>query len=144
MGLNALYVNLAGREEHGIVHAGAERDGLLADLTRRLDAEKPAIERVSRLPANADRYAPDLIVGYARGYRASWETTLGGVPPEVMSNNDDAWIGDHCMAAEAVPGILVVNRRVTAGDPQLKDLTVTILKEFGVQPAPEMKGRAIY
>ena len=36
MGLNALYINLAGRDEHGIVAPGVERDGLVADLARRL------------------------------------------------------------------------------------------------------------
>ena len=144
MGLNALYVNLAGREEHGIVHAGAERDGLLADLTRRLDAEKPAIERVSRLPANADRYAPDLIVGYARGYRASWETALGEVGNEVFTPNEDAWIADHCIAADQVPGTLVTTRRVRLGYPALKDLTVTILQYFDIPSEPAMKGRSIY
>jgi hypothetical protein len=97
-----------------------------------------------RLPRNNNRFAPDLIIGYAPGYRASWETALGAVPPDVFTKNDDAWIGDHCIAADAVPGILVGNRKLTVKDPQLKDLTVTILKEFGVLPTQEMKGRAIY
>jgi len=38
--------------------------------------------------------------------------------------DDDAWIGDHCMAAEAVPGILVTNRKTAISNPRLKDLTV--------------------
>jgi predicted AlkP superfamily phosphohydrolase/phosphomutase len=144
MGLNALYVNLAGREEYGIVHQGAERDGIVADLARRLSAEKPAIESVSVLPSGRNRFAPDLIVGYAAGYRASWETALGEVPSEVVTQNDDAWIADHCIAADAVPGILVGNRRPVVGDPNLKDLTVTILQQFGVSAAPGMKGRNVY
>ena len=78
---------------------------------RRLLAEKPAIESVTPVPRTRNPYAPDLIVGYAPGYRASWETALGEAPPEVIVNNDDAWIGDHCIAAEAVPGILVTNRK---------------------------------
>jgi predicted AlkP superfamily phosphohydrolase/phosphomutase len=144
MGLNALYLNVVGRERDGIVHDGPERASLTADLMRRLQAEKPAIESVSRLPRNGNRFAPDLIVGYAPGYRGSWETALGAVPRDVIVNNDDAWIGDHCIAAEAVPGILVANRKPGLTDPQLKDLTVTILKEFGVAPLAEMKGRAIF
>ena len=31
MGLNALYINLAGREKNGIVHSGAERDAVVAE-----------------------------------------------------------------------------------------------------------------
>ena len=144
MGLNALYVNLSGREKYGIVQPGAARDALIADLVRRLDAEKPAIENVTLLPRTGNRFAPDLIVGYAPGYRASWETALGAVPPEVITENDDAWIADHCIAAQAVPGILVTNRPMQVAAPQLKDLTVTILKAYGVPPLPAMKGRAIY
>src|ERR1035441_8833781 len=144
MGLNALYINLAGREKNGIVHDGAERDALTDELVNRLQLDKPAIETVFRMPPTTNRFAPDLIVGYAPGYRASWETALGEVPRDVIMDNDDAWIGDHCIAAEAVPGILVVNRKIALIDPQLKDLTVTILKEFGVPPAAEMKGRPIY
>ena len=52
MGLNALYLNLAGREQHGIVHDGSERDALVAELKRRLEAERPAIESVSRPAAH--------------------------------------------------------------------------------------------
>lgn len=137
MGLNALYINRT-------VHDGPEREALLADLTHHLLAEKPAIENVTRMPRNGNRYAPDLIVGYAPRYRASWETALGEAPAEVIVPNDDAWIGDHCIAAEAVPGILITNRKPTLTDPRLKDLTVTILKEFGVPAPAEMKGRAIY
>jgi predicted AlkP superfamily phosphohydrolase/phosphomutase len=144
MGLNALYVNLAGREQHGIVHDGAERDALIGEVTRRLLAEKPAIESISPVPPNHNRFAPDLIVGYAPGYRASWETALGEAPPDIITANDDAWIADHCIAADAVPGILVSNRKTSVADPQLEDLTVTILKAFGVPPTPDMKGRAIY
>jgi hypothetical protein len=29
-------------------------------------------------------------------------------------------------------------------DPQLKDLTVTVLKEFGMQPDAAMNGRPVY
>jgi predicted AlkP superfamily phosphohydrolase/phosphomutase len=144
IGLNALYINLAGREKYGMVHDGPEREALITDLIQSLEAEKPAIQNVTRMPRTGNRFEPDLIVGYAPGYRASWETALGDAPPQVIEPNNDAWIGDHCIAAEAVPGILVTNRKPTVADPGLKDLTVTILKEFGVLPPPEMKGREIY
>ena len=150
MGLNALYVNLAGRERHGIVQPGAERDKLVADLVRRLGAFRdPAtgqavIADVSSPGKSASRFAPDLIVGYAPPYRASWETAMGGVPGTVIEPNRDAWIGDHCMAAASVPGVLLGTRRPRLTDPGLKDLPVTILKEFGIAPPPPMTGRAIY
>ena len=42
--------------------------------------------------------APDLLVGYRRGYRASWQTALGAAPLSEIEDNRDTWIGDHCMA----------------------------------------------
>ena len=42
------------------------------------------------------RLAPDLIVGYSRGYRASWATCLGGLTEAVLLDNDSAWSADHC------------------------------------------------
>jgi hypothetical protein len=114
LGLNALYINAQG---------AAEREAILARLIPRLEAEKPAIQTVSRVPSSWSPYAPDLIVGYAPGYRASWETALGEAPPDIVETNNDAWIGDHCMAAEAVPGVLFARHRV----PSLKELSTVIL-----------------
>jgi hypothetical protein len=114
LGLNALYVNAKGT---------AGREAILARLIPRLEAEKPAIQTVSRVPSSSSPYAPDLVVGYAPGYRASWETALGEAPPNIIEPNNDAWIGDHCMAAEAVPGVLFARHRV----PSLKELSTVIL-----------------
>ena len=41
--------------------------------------------------------APDLIVGYADGYRVSWESALGKVTPALIDDNPKAWSGDHCL-----------------------------------------------
>ncbi len=141
MGLNGLYLNLADR---------AERDRTLEELARRLrefrdpETGQLVIADVQAVGKSASVYAPDLIVGYAPGYRASWEGALGGVSADVIRINTDAWIGDHCIAAAAVPGVLLGNRRPRIPNPQLKDLTVTILKEFGVAPDAAMSGRAVY
>ena len=149
MGLNALYINLAGREKYGVVHSGAERDAVLADLTRKLrefrdpDSGVPVVADVVELGKSASRFKPDLIVGYAPPYRASWETALGRAPVGVIEDNRDAWIGDHCMAASAVPGTLISTRKPFS-EPSLKDLPVTILNEFGIAPGPRMTGRVIY
>ena len=88
--------------------------------------------------------APDLIVGYAREYRSSWETALGEFPPELFSVNKKKWSGDHCMAAEAVPGILVTNKKVRIDDPALYDIGPTVLKEFGLEKEEGMVGRYLF
>jgi hypothetical protein len=62
----------------------------------------------------------------------------------VLADNNEAWIGDHCIAPEFVPGVLISNRRSRLADPKLKDLTVSILKLFGVQPDAAMDGKVIY
>ena len=59
---------------------------------------------------NATALAPDLIVGYCRGYRASWATCLGDLTDEVLLDNDSAWSADHCADALEVPGVLFCNR----------------------------------
>jgi hypothetical protein len=134
MGLNALYVK-----------PGPDHDAVLASVTQKLLAFKPVIADVSNPGPSTSRYEPDLIVGYAPPYRASWETALGQAPDaDVIVPNNDAWIGDHCMSAAAVPGSLLGTRKPRVADPSLKDLPVTILKEFGIAPDPHMTGRAIY
>jgi predicted AlkP superfamily phosphohydrolase/phosphomutase len=90
------------------------------------------------------QYVPDLIVGFAPGYRSSWDGSLGSPLGPVIADNEDAWIGDHCMAPEFVPGVLVSNRKSRAPSPRLKDLTVSILSLYGVRPSAGMDGRVIY
>jgi hypothetical protein len=55
--------------------------------------------------------APDLVIGYAPGYRASWQTTLGAVPSALIEDNTQRWSGDHCIDPEAVPGVLFTSFR---------------------------------
>lgn len=151
-GLNGLYLNLAGREKHGSIEPGPRRDATLANLREQLlafrdpESGKQVIETVdltNATTANA-RVAPDLIVGYAPGYRASWQTALGGVPAPLIYDNTDAWIGDHCINAADVPGILFTNGPAANPNPGLRDVTVSVLHAFGVKADAQMPGRSIY
>jgi hypothetical protein len=135
MGLNALYVK-----------PGAEHDRNVAEIASKLRELRdpvtgaPVVEQVAVHPTE-----PAITVGYARGYRASWETGLGEAPATgIIQVNSDAWIGDHCMAAGEVPGVLLGTRRPVISNPGLKDLPVTILGEYGIRPAEGMTGRRIY
>jgi predicted AlkP superfamily phosphohydrolase/phosphomutase len=154
LGLNGLYLNLRGRERQGTVSPGTEAELVLRVIARRLaefrdpqSGRKP-VERVYSprevFHGDALALAPDLIVGYSPAYRSSWQSALGAVPAATIEDNRDAWIGDHCIAAEQVPGALLVNRRVRLPDPWLADLTATILREFDVPPPAEMRGRAVF
>ena len=89
--------------------------------------------------------APDLIVGYYPGYRASWQTALGAGPiGEAVVENDELWAGDHLMDAPCVPGILLSNRKTAGGNPRLIDVAPTVLQCFGIRTPPDMDGKPLF
>lgn len=154
VGFNSIYLNLQGREAQGVV-APAEREQLLERLTRELAAFRdPAtgesvVATVESLPLPQDpalaARSPDLLVGYRRGYRASWETALGGAGTQLVAENLQAWSGDHLMSPEQVPGVLVSSRAIAPGaSPHLRDLAPSILGLYGVNPDPRWKGVALW
>jgi predicted AlkP superfamily phosphohydrolase/phosphomutase len=141
IGLNGLYLNLRGRELHGVVPPGQQSRAILANLRNQLIAWRdPAngrqvVEAVYETKAGAENaaVAPDLIVGYARGYRASWQTALGGTPQDEIQDNSDDWIGDHCINPADVPGVLFTSRPMQPGSVLgIKDVTSLILGRFSI------------
>ena len=150
-GLAGIYVNLRGRERDGVVEPGAHYERLLDQLERDLLAmvdPRSGRRPVSLVHRPRESYdgphvdqGPDLIIGYARGYRSSWESPLGEFPAEVFVDNDDPWSGDHQNDYRLVPGVLLTNRRIALETPALADLAVAVLDEFGVAALPEMVGR---
>jgi predicted AlkP superfamily phosphohydrolase/phosphomutase len=150
LGLNALYLNLRGREAEGVVPP-EEREEVLGRLARELEAfvdpETGAKVVVSaRRPGRAadPSRAPDLIVGYARGYRISDESAIGTVGERVVERNRDVWSGDHCMDQGAVPGVLVASRPLGASHASLADIAPTVLGVFGLPPGPGMTGTDLF
>ncbi len=118
VGLNSIYLNAAGRERQGSVPAG-EIENLLSEIQAKLlqwkdGEEKPIVQKV-RLKHETfngpfTRFGPDLVVGYAPGNRASAETGLGKVPSISLEPNNEHWGADHCIEADAVPGVIFANR----------------------------------
>jgi predicted AlkP superfamily phosphohydrolase/phosphomutase len=119
VGLNSLYLNVAGREGQGIVEA-AGLEGLLDEIKTKLSAlvgpdGQPVVSRAllkhEVFSGPYTRLGPDIVVGYAPGYRASSETGLGKLTSEVVfEQNHDHWGADHCIDAAMVPGVLFSNR----------------------------------
>jgi predicted AlkP superfamily phosphohydrolase/phosphomutase len=152
LGLYGLYINLQGREAMGTVPPTAAYDDLLDEISRKLLAVRdPATGQpvVARVYKAAEVYsgahaqeAPDLIVGYHRGYRSSWETVLGQFPPGLIEDNTGKWSGDHS-TAEQVPGVLLSNKPLRVTQPALYDLAPTILAEFGIPIQPGMIGQVL-
>ncbi len=154
LGINGLYLNLGGRERMGVVPVH-RADALLDEISNKLlevvDPEngKKVIAKVYKTSevykGPYKNLAPDLIIGYAREYRGSWQTALGNFPEgALIVPNKDEWSGDHCMAAEVVPGSLLANRPVKLSDPKLYDLPVTILELFGIERPKDMIGHNIF
>lgn len=152
MGLNGLYVNLRGRERQGIVEAGEQVASLKAELRRKLDGlTDPSSGRVGITgvfdcdTVYAGPYvdnAPDLIIGYGEGFRASWDSVTGRVTTQIFEDNLKAWSGDHCVDPRLVPGVLFCNRKISDEKLAIVDVAPTILKLFGLERPSHLDGRA--
>jgi predicted AlkP superfamily phosphohydrolase/phosphomutase len=153
LGLNALYVNLQGRERDGIVapqEAAALKEEIAAKLLAYRDPQTGAAA-VTRVADASEIYhgahaadAPDLLVGYGWGYRIGWGSVLGGIPAQVVEDNLELWSGDHAMDPALVPGILLSNRKIAAESPSLLDIAPTLLAEFGIAVPAAMHGQPVF
>ena len=152
-GLAGIYINLKGREALGIVAPGAEATALKREIAAKLtglrDEQKNRLAIRKAWPSESlytGPYldaAPDLIVGYADGYRASWDAAVGKVTANVFEDNQKAWSGDHCVDPHLVPGVLFCNRKIFAEDPGIEDMAPTALDLFGITPPPYMEGKSL-
>jgi predicted AlkP superfamily phosphohydrolase/phosphomutase len=150
LGLNGVYLNLKGREPEGIVEP-SEYDSLLDQLENELlemrdprnDNHPISLVVQSRrdLHGPLKNQGPDMIIGYSRGYRSSWESPLGEFPRGIFLDNEEVWSGDHCVDYRVVPGVLITNRKIILNEPALYDLTVAVLDEYGIKKLPEMLGK---
>jgi predicted AlkP superfamily phosphohydrolase/phosphomutase len=164
IGFNGLYLNLKGREqddpataddESGIVEP-ADAPALLAELKAKLeawtDAQNGGKQVVFRADLARDVYtgervseAPDILVGYNTDYDNSDEASVGRITGYQLSDNDrgGTFNGSHLMAPDVVAGTLMANRKVAPGAHRLEDLTVEVLRQYGLQPGAGMKGHPV-
>ncbi|MCB8944511.1 MAG: alkaline phosphatase family protein [Ardenticatenaceae bacterium] len=114
IGLNSVYLNLAGREGQGCVEVG-QKEHVLHELCDKLRQWEGANGRsvIQNVYKTTDIFngaftpqAPDIIVGYAPGYRASPQTGLGAWQSQAIEPNRDHWGADHCLDHQAVPGVI--------------------------------------
>jgi predicted AlkP superfamily phosphohydrolase/phosphomutase len=170
MGFNGLYLNLEGREqddpktvedESGVVAPGAEADALLAEIKAKLEAlvdpktgKRPVLRcDLAREVYSGERLseAPDLLVGYDAGYGNSDASSTGRIPHELLVDNEPeshggklgTFNGNHLMHPDVVPGVLISNRRLRAGKFRLEDLTVELLRQYGIEKPDHMSGSAV-
>ena len=150
LGFNGLYLNLRNRESQGTVSA-EQALALKGELTQKLLAlrdpadGRPVVHQVydsAKIYSSAWRdRAPDLVVGYEKGFRVAWEAALGQRSNQVFRDNLEHWNGDHLIDPQLVPGVLLCSRPIRKTDPTLQDLAPTILNQFQVTPPPAMTGR---
>ncbi len=151
-GTGSIFLNRRGREAQGVV-TGDEAPALLADIIAKLadvhDGNRRDVVRGylgDALFAGSQRAAaPDIRVGMADGYRASWATALGGMGDTWFEDNRKKWSGDHASShPEDVPGILLVSRKVTVAQPRIEDLSRTAYEFAGVAAPPACTGRPLW
>jgi predicted AlkP superfamily phosphohydrolase/phosphomutase len=153
LGLTGMFLNIKGREQHGIVAPGREVAALKREIIGKLsglvDAETGAVgirEAFDTAALYSGPYlenAPDLLIGYDAGYRTSWDCATGVVAAPVFEDNVKAWSGDHCIDPRLVPGVLFCNRAIDEQDPALIDIAPTALRLFGIEPPAHMDGRPL-
>ena len=153
IGLSGIYLNLKGREAQGIVQDGPEADQLreeikdkllkLTDKARDARAVNQVYNARKTFQGPYTKEAPDLLVGFHKGYRASWETAIGEVTEQIFHENTKAWSGDHCIDPSLVPGVLFCNRRIQAEQPYLMDIGPTVLTMFGMAVPKYMDGKSL-
>jgi predicted AlkP superfamily phosphohydrolase/phosphomutase len=149
LGLGGIYINQKGREAQGTVAAEAEAKSLRAELASKLGGLKDGASGPTAINKIYDKdeiyvgpykdNAPDLIVGYNSGYRASWD----GVTGTVFEDNVKAWSGDHCIDPPCVPGVLFSNLKLAAPSPSIMDVAPTVLELFGLRPPAHMDGASL-
>ncbi|PYQ33445.1 MAG: hypothetical protein DMF57_09360 [Acidobacteria bacterium] len=152
MGLGEVYINLRGREAQGIVQPGEEYDALKRELKQKLVAmvdPETGDHPVRRVLSREEVYRqfdpnmiPDLFVTNNDGYRVSWQTSLGGIPKQLIEPNKQVWSGDHCSVdPEIVKGIFFYNRKLnTDRAPYIADVYPTVLGLLGVKAPYELDG----
>jgi predicted AlkP superfamily phosphohydrolase/phosphomutase len=153
LGLSGIYINRRGREAQGIVKSDEYR-ALKREIKEKLeglrDPETGEVaitsvydtEEIMDGPYAGD--APDLIIGYNVGYRASWDAAVGKSSATVVEDNTKSWSGDHCIDFRLVPGVVFANRRIEVERPGLIDIGPSILGLFGVRTPDYMRGRSIF
>ena len=153
LGFSSIYLNLRGREGKGIVNSGDEAERLktkIADVFTNLKDPKTGKSVIKNVYRREEIYhgpyisdAPDLIVGFESGYRASWQTAIGGAPPQILEDNLKKWSGDHIMDAQVVPGIFFMNRNISASQARGIDIAPTILDCFQIPKPADVEGNTL-
>jgi predicted AlkP superfamily phosphohydrolase/phosphomutase len=144
IGLNSIYLNLAGREGKGIVSKDESLvlcDRLRNDLlswknSNHQSVVRQAWRRDETFNGELSDFGPDLVVGFSSGYRASADTGLGSWKPDPIEINHDHWGADHCFDSNLVPGVLFSESGLSnISDPSYRDFPA-----LSIDATPDARG----
>ncbi|MFT5199516.1 MAG: putative AlkP superfamily phosphohydrolase/phosphomutase, partial [Planctomycetota bacterium] len=154
LGLTGIFLNRKGRERQGTVEPGAEAQALCLEIKSKLERlcdPKTGEEVLNSVFVTRDVHsgpyadlAPELLIGYKRGYRHSWDCATGAVSKQVFTDNTKSWSGDHCVDPRLVPGVFWCNREINTETPNLMDIAPTVLDQFGVDVPGYMMGAPLF
>lgn len=152
-GLTGIFINLQNRESKGPIAPGNERLKLQLELKEKLESivdENTGLNPIRRAMLSQMNLngpyvddAPDLLIGYEKGYRASWNCAVGKVTDRIIEPNTRCWSGDHSLDPDLVPGVFFSNRKLVEKDPSIIDLAPTIEHLFGVKVSKNRDGRVL-
>ena len=153
IGLAGIFINLKDKYDQGIVDPGNEADRLRKEIAGRLEAlvdpttGESAVKRVYiagqfyRGPYKDN--APDLIVGYRRGYRVSWEAAIGKTTEPSSSPIPRHGAATTASTRRWSPASCSATARSPTENPRLIDVAPTVLSLFGVDVPDYMDGKAM-
>jgi len=152
LGFGSIYLNIKGRERHGIVGSGTDAGSVEEQIAEKLvkltdprdgrEAVKNVYRRSRIYSGGQTNSAPDIVVGFQDGYRASWQTAVGGAPAHIFEDNLKKWSGDHIVDPSIVPGILLTNFNMNREGASLIDIAPTVLSCFGMSSS-DMEGNTL-
>ena len=147
-----IYLNLRGREPLGTVKK-EEVPALTREIKKKLEelTYPESGERVvNRVYLKEEVYsgphlqeAPEIIVGFKKGYRVSWESALGAVREDIFRENKKKWSGDHCIDTKLVPGILFTNFPINTDKKNIVDVIPTVFALLNIPAPGGMDGKSL-
>lgn len=150
IGFSGIYLNVEGREGEGIV-AESDKDDLMNEIISKLKTLKDGGEDVVfNAYKSEDIYSgpyvsdsPDIVVGFYPGYRAGWESPIGGTPKKIFSDNNKKWGADHIVDASFVPGSIFTNFEFEKEFVENVDVFPTVLTLLGVDVPSDIDGESL-
>ncbi len=140
-GYNSVFFNVSGREGEGIVDPN-DIPALQKEIVQKfMEAKNPITNenimkhvytRSEMGVSDSDNYAPDLVLGFYKGTRSSWDSAIGATSPDVIRKRTYKWSGDHLFDPTEVPGILFSNKKLGLKNPKITQIMPEVLKVLGV------------